>query len=668
MGLSSPGIGSNLDVNGIVSKLMDVERQPLAKLDQREAAYQAQISAYGSLKGALSSFQTSLQGLKTPSRFQALTASTSDGTVASASASSAATPGSYSLEVSKLAQPQKLAAAGQTSTAAAIGNGTLTFDFGTISGGTLDPATGKYTGASFTSNGAGVKTVVIDASNNSLAGIRDAINAAKIGVTAAIVNDGSSTPYRLVLSPDNPGKANSLKISASGDAALSSLVAQDPAGVQNLSETVTAQNAEFKVDGVVVSKSSNTVTDAIPGVTLNLLKTNAGSPSSITVARDTAGVKSAVEGFVKAYNDLNKSLTDLSSYNSAAKQGAILQGDSTVRSLQAQLRGTLSSSLTGTGSSYTTLSQIGVSFQKDGTLAVDSAKLQTAIDNSFSDIAGLFAATGRASDSLVSYASATDKTLPGSYAVTVTQLASQGTAAAGAAAGLTITAGVNDTLDVTLDGVSSTVTLAPGTYATADALATEVQSRINGVQAFSGAGSSVAVTQAGGALTLTSSRYGSASNVSITGGNGQTSLGFASATNVAGADVAGTINGTAATGAGQYLTGATGNDAEGLKIQISGGAPGSRGTVSHSQGYAYQLSKLADSWLAADGPIFSRTEGIGRSIKDIGNQRDTLNRRLEETEKRYRAQFTSLDTMLSSMSQTSSFLEQQLANLSKNNS
>lgn len=668
MGLSSPGIGSNLDVNSIVSKLMDVERQPLDKLDQKEAAYQAQISAYGSLKGALSSFQTSLQGLKTPSRFQTLTASTSDGTVASASASPAAIPGSYALEVSRLAQPQKLAAAGQISTIAAIGNGTLTFDSGTIGGGTLDPSTGKYTGASFTSNGAGTKTVTIDAGNNSLAGIRDAINAAKIGVTAAIVNDGSSTPYRLVLSSDNPGKANSLKISVSGDAALSSLLAQDPAGAQNLSETVTAQNAEFKVDGVAVSKPTNTVTDAIPGVTLNLMKTNAGSPSSITVARDTASVKSAVDGFIKAYNDLNKSLTGLSSYNAATKQGAILQGDSTVRSLQAQLRGTLSSSLTGTGASYTTLSQIGVSFQKDGTLAVDSAKLQSAIANSFSDIAGLFAATGRASDSLVSYASATDKTLPGSYAVTVAQLASQGTAAAGAAAGLTIAAGVNDTLDVTLDGVSSTVTLTPGTYATADALAVEMQSRINGVQAFSGVGSSVAITQAGGALTLTSSRYGSASNVSITGGNGQTSLGFASATQTSGTDVAGTINGAAATGAGQYLTGATGNDAEGLKIQVPGGPLGSRGTVSHSQGYAYQLARLADNWLASDGPISSRTDGIGRSIKDIGNQRDTLNRRLEETEKRYRAQFTSLDIMLSSMSQTSSFLEQQLANLSNNNS
>lgn len=667
MGLSSPGIGSNLDVNSIVSKLMDVERQPLDKLDQKEAAYQAQISAYGSLKGALSSFQTSLQGLKTPSRFQTLTASTSDGTVASASASSAAIPGSYALEVSKLAQPQKLAAAGQTSTIAVIGNGTLTFDSGTIGGGALDPATGKYTGASFTSNGVGAKTVTIDASNNSLAGIRDAINAAKIGVAAAIVNDGSGAPYRLVLSSDNAGKANSLKISVSGDAALSSLLAQDPGGAQNLSETVTAQNAEFKVDGVAVSKSTNTVTDAIPGVTLNLMKTNAGSPSSITVARDTASVKSAIEGFVKTYNNLNKSLADLSSYNAATKQGAILQGDSTVRALQAQLRGTLSSSLTGTGSSYATLSQIGVSFQKDGTLAVDSAKLQTAIDNSFSDIAGLFAATGRASDSFVSYASATDKTLPGSYAVTVTQLASQG-AAAGAAAGLTITAGVNDTLDVTLDSVSSTVTLTAGTYATADALAAEVQSRINGVQAFSGVESSVAATQAGGALTLTSSRYGSASNVSITGGNGQASLGFASATQTSGTDVAGTINGAAATGAGQYLTGATGNDAEGLKIQVSGGAPGSRGTVSHSKGYAYQLARLADSWLASDGPISSRTDGIGRSIEDIGNQRDTLNRRLEETEKRYRTQFTSLDTMLSSMSQTSSFLQQQLANLSNNNS
>ncbi|MHB1292069.1 MAG: flagellar filament capping protein FliD [Sulfuricella sp.] len=662
MALSSPGIGSNLDVNSIVSQLMSIERQPLTALDRKEAGYQAKLSAYGTLKGALSSFQNSVRALSDVSKFQSVKATPADATVLGASASSIAVPGAYSVEVSKLAQSQKLAAVGQASTTAAIGIGTLTFDFGTISGGTFDAGTGKYTGAAFASNGAGVKTVTIDASNNSLAGIRDAINSANIGVSAAIVNDGGASPYRLALTSTSIGKTNSIKISVAGDAALSTLLAHDPAATQNLSETATAQNAEFKVDGVAVSKTSNSVSDVIQGVTLSLLKTNVGAPTVVTVARDTASVTTAVNAFVKAYNDVNKTLGDLSAYNATTQQAAILQGDSSVRSIQSQIRNTLTSTLAGIGGSYTTLSQIGVSFQTNGTLAVDSTKLQSAISTNFNDIASLFAATGKASDSLVSYSSGTASTKPGAYALTVSQLATQGKVVGSAAAGLTID-GTNDTLSVTVDGVSATVTLAAGTY-TAAALATEVQSKINGASAFSGAGISVAVTQASGTMTLTSNRYGSASNVSVAG-NGAANLLGATPTGTAGVDVAGTINGAAATGSGQTLMGASGNDAEGLKVLVSGGALGSRGTVNYSQGYAYKLDKQADSLLSSTGPISSRTDGINQTIKDIGNRREVLSRRMANIEKRYRAQFTALDTMISSMTRTSNFLSQQLANLPK---
>lgn len=662
MAISSPGIGSNLDVNSIVSQLMSIERQPLTSLDRKEAGYQAQLSAYGTLKGALASFQSAVRALSDVSKFQSVKATPADATVLSASASSIAVPGAYSVEVTKIAQSQKLAAVGQVSTTAAIGIGTLTFDFGTISGGTFDAPTGKYTGAAYTSNGAGVKTVTIDASNNSLTGIRDAINAAKIGVSATIVNDGGASPYRLALTSTTIGKTNSIKISVAGDAALSTLLAHDPAATQNLSETATAQNAELKVDGIAVSKTSNSISDVIQGVTLNLLKTNVATPTLVTAARDTASVTSAVNAFVKAYNDINKTLGDLSAYNATTQQAAILQGDSSVRSIQSQIRNTLTSSLAGISGSYTTLSQIGVSFQKDGTMALDSTKLQSAIDTNFNDIASLFAATGKASDSLVSYSSGTVNTKPGAYALTVSQLATQGNVVGLGAAGLTID-GTNDSLSMTVDGVIATVTLAAGTY-TAAALATEVQSKINGASAFATAGISLAATQTGGVMTLTSNRYGSASNVSVAGIGAASLLGGAP-TGTIGVDVAGTINGVAATGSGQTLTGASGNDAEGLKILVSGGVLGSRGTINYSQGYAYKLDKQADSLLSSTGPISSRTDGINRTIKDIGNRREVLNRRLAGIEKRYRAQFTALDMMIGSMTTTSNFLTQQLANLPK---
>ncbi|MFA7240747.1 MAG: flagellar filament capping protein FliD [Sulfuricellaceae bacterium] len=668
MAISSPGIGSNLDVNGIVSKLMSVEQQPVTLLNKKEASYQAKLSAYGSLQGAVSSFQSALQGLGDVTKFQSTKATPTDSTVLSASASSIATAGSYSIDVTTLAQSQKLVAAGQTSITAAIGSGaatTLSFDFGTVSGGAF--AAGAYTGAGFTSNGAGIKTVTIDGSNNSLAGIKDAINNAKIGVTASIVNDGGASPYRLVLSSDNVGKSNSIKVSVSGDAALSSLLAHDPANDtgQNLSESVTAQNAEFKVNGVAISKTSNNVSDVVQGVTFNLLK--AASSTTLSVSQDTASVTSSVNALVTAYNSLNKTLADLTAYDPKTKAAGPLLGDSTVLSIQSRIRRMLSTPLTNPSGSFSSLGQIGVSFQKDGSLAVDSGKLQSAINTNFSDIAGLFATNGKASDSLVSYTGSTANTKPGSYALSVSQLASQGNALGtvdlSAAAPITITTGVDDELAMTVDGIGVSITLGAGTY-TADALATEVQSKINGVSALSSAGGAVAVTLAGGMLSISSNRYGSASSVTgITGSAAAALLGAPVSTT--GVDVAGTLGGGSATGSGQILTGASGG-ANGLRVTITGGVTASRGTVSFNQGYAYQLNQLTTSLLSSTGAISSRTSGINASITDIGKRRDELNTRLAAVETRYRAQFTKLDTLISSLTTTSNYLTQQLANIAAN--
>lgn len=665
MALSSPGIGSNLDINGIVSQLMSVEQQPLINLSKKEASFQAKLSAIGNLKGALSTFQNAVRALADSSKFQATKVSSADSTIATATGTSVASPGSYALEVSKLAQAQKLVAAGQTSTSTAIGSGTITFDFGTISGGSFDTATGKYTGAAFATNGSGAKTVTIDSSNNSLTGIRDAINAAKIGVTASIVNDGGTSPHRLVLTETTTGKTNSMKISVSGDAALGALLSHDPGATpagQALSETVSAQNAEFKLDGISVSKSSNTITDAISGVTLTLAKTNVGTPTTISVARDSTGITGSVGQFVFAYNQINQTLKDLTSYNATTKQAGILNGDATARSIQAQIRSVLNTPISGGSDGINMLSKIGVTFSKDGTLAVDNVKLQKAIDNNLGEIAALFAATGKASDSLVSFSSGTEKSKPGTYNLSVSQLATQGTLAGASAAGLNIDA-TNDTITVVLDSISANISITRANYASADALAAEVQSKINGASAFSNAGLSVTVSQAGGNLTITSAKYGADSSVSISG-IGKTNLVGASPTSTTGVNVAGTIDGVAATGAGQFLTGATGTGAEGLKVLVAGASTGNRGTVSYSKGYAYQLDKLVNSLL--EGEITSRTDGLNASLKSLAKQKQQISDRLVDVEKRYRAQFTALDKMVASMNSTSQYLAQQLANLPKN--
>lgn len=669
MAISSAGLGSNLDVNGIVTQLMSIESQPLTQLNKQEASYQSKLSGLGSIKGALASFQSALSGLTDITKFQKVSATAADTSVLSASATSIAAPGTYALEVNKLAQPEKLVAAGQASTATSIGNGTITIDFGTITGGTLTPydaATstgGTYTGATFSSSGSGAKTITIDGTNNSLSGIRDAINNAKIGVTAAIVNDGGTSPYRLTLSSDNAGKSNSLKISVAGDTALSDLLTQDPAGTQKLAETSTAQNAEIKVNGVLVSKASNTISDAIQGVTLNLTKVTTAA-TSITVARDTSSVTSSVNSFVKAYNEVMTTVKNLSAYDATKGEGAVLQGDAAVLSIQSQMRSVFTTPLVGSGA-FKSLSDIGIAFQKDGSLAVDSSKLQSAISSNFGDLAGMFAAAGRTTNSLATYTSSSANTKPGSYAINITQAAKQAdvTGSVNLNAGTTTIAS-GTTLNVALDSGSATVSLTAGTY-TASQLALMVQSSINGTSAFSSFGYTVNTSiDASGHLKIASNRYGSDSSISITSAAGTPASTFlGTPTTTAGQDVAGTFDGQAATGSGQYLTGASGSSTDGLKVQIAGTTLGSLGNVNYSQGYAYRLNKLVDSLLSSKGTLSSHTDGINQSIKDIGNRRDVLTRRLAGVEQRYRTQFTKLDTLMSSMSATSTYLTQQLSKL-----
>jgi len=772
--ISSPGIGSQLDVNTIVSQLMKLESQPLTNLQTKEASYQAKLSAYGSLKGALSSFQNAVSALSSATQFQSLTAASSNSSVLTASAINTAAPDSNSINVSALAQAQTLSAAGQTSTTDAVGNGTattLTFQFGTIGGGTLSD--GQYTGAAFTPDTAQASgTVTIDSSNNSLQGIRDAINAANLGVTAKIVNDGDpSNPYRLLITSNSTGAAKSMKITSNGgDADVTSLLSYDPAGTQNMSQTTSAQNASLTVNGLAITSASNTVTGAIPGVTLNLAQTGS---TTLTVANDTSSVASAVQSFIQAYNSANTTIDSLTSYNADTKAAGLLLGDYSAQSIQMQLRNTLSNSLAGLGSStLTNLTQIGISFEKDGSLSLDNSKLQSALTSNFGDFAALFASVGKSSDSLTSYLGSTGSTKPGSYAVSVTRTASQGNAVGSdsttqaaltgsASAGLTITAGSNDTITLSIDGgaavtatltagtytadtlaaevqsqinaaltsasqagqvkvtqdsgvlsihsdkfgaasgvssvtgngvtgllgaspisasiatiaagvndqltlsvngTSATVTLAPGQY-DADALATQIQSAVNASADFSVLGITVKVTQSNGVLTMTSDKYGSSSTVSITGGNAMSDLFGAAPTSTGGVDVAGTINGVAATGSGQVLTGATGDASDGLRVQITGGSTGNRGTVSFSNGYAYNLNTMLNSILSSNGPIASSTDSINRTIADIGKQEEALSTRLTAVQARYLAQFTALDTLIGQMNTTSTFLTQQLANL-----
>ena len=367
-----------LDVPSLVAQLMVNERKPIDNLTTKVSSYEAKISSFGTIKGLVSGFQTTLQGINTS--LQGFSSNPSDASVFSASDGSTETSGIYSLNVTKLAQAHKLAAAGQTSDVSPIattGPSTVTFNVGTTN------------------------TDITIAAGATLQDIRTAINAANMGVTATIVNDGSATPYRLALSSNNTGVSNSINsitIQAGGDSSINNLLAYNPstnapapAPAIPMSQIVAAQDAAFTVNGIAISKASNTVTDAIEGVTLTLKNTTT-TPATLTVARDTAAVSKAVAGFVDAYNALASQIKSRSAYGNATTPAGVLAGDGTLRFMQNQLRSIFNTAASGT---LTRLTDVGVSFQADGTLGLDSSKLDSAMANNFSDVTNLFSsATG----------------------------------------------------------------------------------------------------------------------------------------------------------------------------------------------------------------------------------------------------------------------------------
>jgi len=673
--ISSPGIGSGLPVDDLVSKLMAAESQPLTTLATKEASYQAKLTGYGSLTSALNSFQSSMASLGQASTYQALKTTVSDDDVLSATASTKAVSGSYQINVTQLAQAQTVMTAGQTSRTATIGSGaatTISFQFGQITGGSL--SNGVYTGATFTQDAdQATGTVTIDSSNNSLQGIRDAINAADIGVTATLISDGSGTPDHLVFTSNETGEKSSMKITVAGDTALQNLLAYDPTGTQNMTQSSAAQNTKLSVNGIAITSATNTVGEAIQGVTLNVSTTGS---TNVQIARDTSATETAVKNFVKAYNDLNTALNQLTAYTPSttagqAGQGAALFGESSVQTIQNQVRNTLFASLAGLSNSNISLSQIGVGFDKTGTMTVDTTKLEKVLGTNPDDIAGLFATVGKPTDSLINFTSSTTATKAGSYDVNITQLATQASMLGDVNLNSgPITIAADTTFDVKVDGISANVELTAGTY-TAAQFASMLQSAINGSSEMTSAGASVSASiDSNGSLKLTSNRYGSVSKISVSSSTGTSaSTVFGSVTSGAdGVDVAGTIGGVAATGSGQILSAGSNTDAAGLKIEITGGSLGSRGRIDFSQGYADRLNKLMDTFIGSNGLISTYTDSINSSIKSIDDQRTALNDRLATIEKNYRAQFTALDVTISNLQSTQSYLTQQLAQIAANSS
>lgn len=389
MPISASGLGSGLDINSIITQLMTLERRSVTLIDVKEAGLQGKISALGSLKSAIASLQTAAGALKpsstqtAPEKFAAFKASVADVTVASATAAGTAAASTYSIEVLSLAKEHRLVSAADPAIEA--GARTITIERGTVSGGTFS-ANAAYAPIS----------VELDGNDNTLEGIRDAINAKKAGVKAAVV--AAADGDRLTLSAGASGDQSVLRVSG-GVSALNydptaALAYDENAPPAVMSELQAAGNAAVKFNGITVESIANTFSEVAPGVALTALKESA---TTLTVSQDFTGIKSQLDALVKGYNEANKAFGDLGGFKADTQTAGPLNGDSALRSSQAALRAVINTVPTAlSGASLQRLSEIGIAVQTDGSLKVDATKLDAALKADFDAVANVAAAYGTA--------------------------------------------------------------------------------------------------------------------------------------------------------------------------------------------------------------------------------------------------------------------------------
>ncbi|MBL1456613.1 MULTISPECIES: flagellar filament capping protein FliD [unclassified Methylophaga] len=362
--IQAPGIGSGLDVNDIVTKLMEIERQPIDNLTTKKSFVNAQISAYGSLKSKVSDFQTAMSNLNSPEKFQVYQATSGSESVFTSSVSSGAVAGNYNIEVVNLAERDKIATKAYTDSSTVVGEGTLNISIGADS-----------------------FELTIDGTNNTLAGIRDAINNAtdNTGVSATIVtgDDGA----RLVLSSEETGTDNALRISVTDsdggntdETGLSALAYNPEGGVEFRAAISSAQNALVRIDGFNVSSSTNTITGAVDGITINAASIGT---TTLSVTRDDEKILESVEAFATAFNALRTEINN--------QRSGQLEADSTLLSLERQVFDVLNAGSSIDGSSFSYLIEAGVSIDKNGVMGVDSDRINDIMNTDFESFTNLFA-------------------------------------------------------------------------------------------------------------------------------------------------------------------------------------------------------------------------------------------------------------------------------------
>ena len=729
-----------MDTEGIISKLVSIQKQPIARLQQQQQKYLKQADVIAALKGQISNVAQSANSLLTADAFSAVIPSNSDSSVASLVMSGVGQAGNYTLSVSKLAQAQKISSGAQSSVSSALGqtgqftiNGKLVSVDSTdslssvarkindvspgatasiINGGTgnayltitssnsgisgkpqLSDLTGSFlstigvlgatenirlpitngaAGINFSSSsdivgsslgvtGLTAQTIKVNGVNvsinlqsDSLQAVADKINSASTGATASVVSvtEGVNTKYRLEIT----GASSPTFVDAGNTLATLGIVQKTASN-----ELVAAQDASYKLDGVSLNSSTNTIEGVIPGGKITLLKADATTPptTTLSIKSDTDAVANRIKSFTDSYNTAVKFITDNSQFDGDTYETGPLFGDPVARQFLSTMNSLLMSNIPGLTGNYKNLTDIGIRIDGTGSLSVDSSKLNTAIQTDSEGVRKLFQNFGSSSSSSVVYISGTSSTQPSSpssYGVNITQVATKTQYVAATAKTSNNTSSETLTFSGNLIGSSS--------YNLTIDVGSNLQTIIDKINNDTKLKDLLTASNNSGKLQIDSKRFGSnglfnvVSNQSPLGSN--SGVGFNPGTLTNGLDVAGTINGESAMGVGQFLTGTkTDGKALGLQIQYSGTSTGNAGNITFTRG----MSGIVNSALTMFTDIASGiTVTTEKALRDQGelikNQIDTINKRAAASITELRAKFSQMEQQISKVQQQGARLSQ----------
>ncbi len=657
--LSIDGLVSGLNTESIINSLISLQNKRIEPFNQRKAQIQVKQQSLQGVEARLHSFRTKLSQLNRPGSnlFSSHQVTSSHEDILKATANDQAIEGSYTLRVNSLATAHQIGSNGLTGASQEITTGTISFQVGER------PPT----------------EITIDETNNSVAGLVQAINAQSSDVSAIIVNDPSSGTSRIVLTAKRTGESNTINV-------LNNLQEVDGIARPDFSGAAIqeARDAEIQFGsgpGAIISKfQSNVVDGLIDGVTLHLASANPGQEVRVTTTRDTKPAEQAIKEFVDEFNNLMSFINEQSKFDTATQTANPLLGNRNVSDLKNQLLSMVTEAVPGMSGGLNRLSQIGIAIDGTGKLNLDSAKLNQALSGDLtgivpSDIERLFGMSGVSSHSGIEFFSGSSRTQASQtpIQVDILQAAEQATlsAASALAGGPIVIDSSNHQFRVTLDGLQSEeLSLTAGSYTQAE-LAAHLQSVINASATLGSR--EVSVTVEGGHLQVTSHSYGSASTVSGFTGSAIEILGFSGEEQGVGKDVAGSfiVNGVVeqAVGTGRLLIGNSNNPhTADLQVRVTlsphqvGDGPEGSLTVTH--GATFRVDALLNAFLDSEGGTMStlnnefkqQIESMDKSIQRIQD--------ITESKRQYLVkQFATLERTLSSLQATASIVSSQLAQI-----